>query len=317
MLVLVPSYNHGQFLNRRLDTILNQTFRDLHLLVIDDKSTDSSESVLRALSGPNVTVRIRERNSGSPFTAWSDALDFGEFEYVWIAESDDAADLTFLEHAVHHLDERPDAAFYYTHSWVVSEDDEICGHSLSYLRRQFPQCEWSRSFTMAGGQYNNTMQIFGQAVPNMSSMLMRGDAFRAAFQSGLEKFRLAADWAFVGKLAAQGDVLFDARTANFFRTHQRTARKETSLERTCVEYTRAISIIGDLPGVDPANTELSLERCARMFLHEKGSLIRAVEETLRFGFAHNVALARRYGDMLRRPGMMSLLRRRLGARASA
>lgn len=317
VLVLVPSYNHGRFLRRRLDTVLNQSFRDFHLLVIDDRSTDQTPAILNSLTAANVTVRIREKNSGSPFAAWRDALEFEHFDYVWIAESDDAADLTFLDHAVASLDKSPGAAFCYTHSWVVNDDDEICGHSLNYLRKQFPAHEWSQSFEMSGGQFNNTFQIFGQAVPNMSSVLMRADAFRAAFQSGFEKFRLAADWAFIGKLAAQGDVLFDARTANFFRIHERTARRETPLERTCVEYARAISIIGDQPGVDADKTEKSLGRCALMLLHERGSLIRAARETLRFGLGYNIGLARRYAYMMRRSDVRALLRRRLGAGARA
>jgi glycosyltransferase involved in cell wall biosynthesis len=317
VLAVVPSYNHGRFLRRRLDTVLNQSFRDVHLLVIDDCSTDETSTVLASLTAPNATVRIRKKNSGSPFAAWRDALDFGEFDYIWIAESDDAADQAFLDHAVAKLDERPNASFYYTHSWVVNEDDEICGHSINYLRRQFPDFEWSQSFEMPGEVFNNRFQIFGQAVPNMSSVLMRTAACRSAFQGDFDKFRLAADWAFIGKLAAQGDVLFDARTANFFRVHERTARNQTPLERTCVEYARAISIIGDQPGVDAANTERSLGRCALMLLHERGSLARAAAESMRFGLGYNIGLAGRYAFMIRRPDVRLLLSRRLGAGAHA
>ncbi len=311
VLVLVPSYNHGRFLRRRLDSILQQSFKRFALLVIDDRSTDETADVLKSVSGLNVTVRIREQNSGSPFAAWRDALNFGAFDYVWIAESDDAADPSFLKNAVAQLDAKPNAAFYYTHSWVVNEDDEIVGHSLNYLRKQFPDVEWARSFEMNGAAFNNDLQIFGQAVPNMSSMLMRGSAFRAAFQDGLDKFKLAADWAFIGKLAAQGDVIFDSRTANYFRIHERTARRETPLERTCVEYARAISIIGEQPGVDPAKTEKALGRCAIMFLHEKGSVRTAMKETLRFGLGYNIALARRFAYMTRRSDVRALLRARM------
>jgi glycosyltransferase involved in cell wall biosynthesis len=44
--VIVPNYNHAQFLLRRLDTILSQTFADFEVIYLDDASTDNSDRVI-------------------------------------------------------------------------------------------------------------------------------------------------------------------------------------------------------------------------------------------------------------------------------
>lgn len=285
VLVLVPSYNHAKFLPRRINTILAQTYRDFHLLIIDDGSTDETAEYLKTLGGDNVKVLIREKNSGSPFSAWRDAADYGDFEYIWIAESDDAAEPNFLERGLAALEADPDVAFYFCHSWVINELDELVGHTLTYLRQQFPIQEWSRSFRLTGGEFNDKMQVHGNVVPNMSSMLMRMSIYKVAVDYTLDRFRLAADWFFVGRLAGRGAVVFDQHVGNHFRRHERTARAETRFERLCFEYFWSILEVGRQPGVSPANLEISMKRCATMFLHERGSPAEFINQAFRTDIA--------------------------------
>src|ERR1700687_1469114 len=96
--VIVPSYNHSQYLSQRLASVLDQSFRDLELLVLDDASTDDSHhKLVRVYSKPGVRFVITERNSGSAFPQWNRGIMMAKGDYVWIAESDDFADPRFLE----------------------------------------------------------------------------------------------------------------------------------------------------------------------------------------------------------------------------
>ncbi|PVM89167.1 glycosyltransferase family 2 protein [Caulobacter endophyticus] len=306
VLVLVPSYNHGPFIKARIESILTQDYEGLDLLVIDDGSTDNTAAYLRGLSGDNVTVRIRERNSGSPFSAWRDAAAIaGKYDYVWIAESDDLAMPGFLSRAVAAMDANPDAAFYYCNSWHIDEEDEKIGHTINYLSLQFKGQDWSKAAVIDGADFNSRHQIFGNAVPNMSSVLMRRDSFQAAVDDKLDRYRLAADWFFVGRLANSGKVLFDPWTGNGFRHHSRTARAETRLERQAFEYFRAIQIVGGLRGVDREAFDESMKRCTVMFLHQRGSPVKFVSQALKIDmsgtfkvFAHLLGRALRHPKLL-------------------
>jgi len=72
--VIVPNYNHSQFLRQRLDSVYSQTHLNIEVLLLDDCSTDSSREVLDefALKHSNITTTIyNETNSGGVFRQWS------------------------------------------------------------------------------------------------------------------------------------------------------------------------------------------------------------------------------------------------------
>jgi glycosyltransferase involved in cell wall biosynthesis len=290
-LVLVPSYRHGKFLKERIDSILNQTYKDYHLLVIDDASPDNSAEILEQYRhNANVTIYCREKNSGSPFTAWGDALAQAKSEFIWIAESDDVAEPRFLERAVTSLKAGKNLSFYYCHSWIISEFGDIIGHTTAYLKTQFPKMNWSREQCISGIEFNNICQIFGQALPNMSSSVIKIDAFRKSFDKNFDRYRLAADWEFVARLASQGDVMFSPVSDNKFRKHTATSRASTALEQTCAEYFKAVSAIAELPGIATSNSDIAFKNCLHMFLHEKCDLKIFFEKSKKFGLLYNAGL---------------------------
>ncbi len=104
-----------KFLKQRLDSVLGQTFKDFDVLILDDASTDSSLNVIREYSADaRVRVIQNETNSGSPFKQWNRGIDETSGEYIWIAESDDFAENTFLEKLVRVLDDDPRVGIVYS-----------------------------------------------------------------------------------------------------------------------------------------------------------------------------------------------------------
>lgn len=60
--VVVASYNHAEFLVRRMESLIGQTYQDIEILVIDDCSPDNSVEVLRRYeSHPKVKLVISEK----------------------------------------------------------------------------------------------------------------------------------------------------------------------------------------------------------------------------------------------------------------
>ena len=242
VLVLVPSYNHASFIGDRLKSILQQTSADLELLVIDDCSSDQTMEVLEGFSDDRMHVIRREKNSGSPFSAWLDAgraLEARSFDFIWIAESDDRADLHFLERGLESLRAERNANLYYCHSWYIDDCDLIIGHSINYLKQVFPNTDWSNGWYQSGADFIRSCLIRGMAIPNMSSALIRAEAFTSALRSSFCRYKLAADWVFAIKAAGTGGVIFDPWDGNYFRHHARTSRKETDISRMLFEHMSA------------------------------------------------------------------------------
>ena len=97
--VIIPNYNHARFLDERIRTVLNQTYQNFELIILDDKSTDNSLEVINKYKDdPHVSdIVVNEENSGSTFKQWHKGFELAKGDIVWIAESDDSCDAKLLE----------------------------------------------------------------------------------------------------------------------------------------------------------------------------------------------------------------------------
>lgn len=124
--VVIPSYNHAEFIERTLNSIFSQTLLPEKLLVIDDGSKDNSPKIICKLleKCPFENELIVRENRGlcatlnEGFTKTS-----GEF-FAYIG-SDDIWLPDFLEESVKLLEKRKNAVLAFGHSYVIDEDDNI------------------------------------------------------------------------------------------------------------------------------------------------------------------------------------------------
>lgn len=87
--VIIPNYNNAPWLPRCLDSVLNQTFRDLEILLVDDGSSDDSEAVIRAYAQKDSRVRPVFQENGGVTAARLAGLALAEGEWITFVDSDD------------------------------------------------------------------------------------------------------------------------------------------------------------------------------------------------------------------------------------
>jgi len=218
--IIIPNYNHSKYLQQRIDSVLNQTFQDIEVIILDDCSTDNSNEIIEQYRNhPKVAAIIyNEINSGTTFKQWNKGFGLAKGEYIWIAESDDWADSKFLETLIPEIEKDKQLGLIYCDSYLVEQDGEI---------RKIPG---NNTLT---GYYNNGKQeiiknfIDGTAINNVSAVVFRKEK---VFEAGLapENFKLAGDWFFYVKLLLISDIRFVATKLNYFRQHQQSVRHQTS-----------------------------------------------------------------------------------------
>jgi len=234
---LVPSYNHGRYLRERIESILNQTYPNVELIVIDDQSDDDSDAVIKALRQRADFQYIRNsKNSGTPFAAWEKVVALATGKYIWICESDDVAEPSFLTTAIAKLEATPDAALFYCSSTIIDESSQQIDHTDSYFHDIWKETRWDGDFTADGFDELIGYQLRGQTVPNMSSALFRAEAFRVAFDPFLKRLKLTGDWLFVGEVMKHGRVIFHHEALSRFRKHQVTSRVRVKSARSQAEF---------------------------------------------------------------------------------
>jgi glycosyltransferase involved in cell wall biosynthesis len=132
--VVMATYNYAQFLAESAHSVLDQTFTDLELIVVDDGSNDETADILRQfVDEPRVTC-IRQAHHG-PAAAFNRGLAQARGRYVALQAADDAWLPTKLERQVAVLERQPHVGLVYTDTLVVDAEGKP-------LRRQFekPRC---------------------------------------------------------------------------------------------------------------------------------------------------------------------------------
>lgn len=96
--VIIPVYNVEKYLEKCLNSVCNQTLKDIEIICVNDCSTDKSLSVLKKYSSNDSRLKVInfKKNSGVS-EARNAALDIANGEYVGFVDSDDWVDLNFYE----------------------------------------------------------------------------------------------------------------------------------------------------------------------------------------------------------------------------
>ena len=108
--VVVPNYNHGQFLPRSLTALANQSVPPIEILVVDDASTDDSLAVLDALARQHPLIRVcpNERNLGVQ-RSMNRGLALARGDYVFFSAADDEVRPGLFEQSLRLLRAHPNA----------------------------------------------------------------------------------------------------------------------------------------------------------------------------------------------------------------
>ena len=87
--ILVPCYNVGKYLPQCLDSIVNQTLKDIEIIVINDGSTDSTLDIIKQYAKNDKRIKIIDKENEGYGKSMNRGLDAATGEYVGIVESDD------------------------------------------------------------------------------------------------------------------------------------------------------------------------------------------------------------------------------------
>jgi glycosyltransferase involved in cell wall biosynthesis len=256
--IIIPNYNHARFLSKRINSVLQQTFRDFELILLDDCSTDNSRSILFSYAcDPRVRIEFNEVNSGSPYKQWNKGVRLAHGEYVWIAESDDYADEKLLERLVAVLDAEPQVVYVNCRSWRVHADDRLDGYGDSYLL-DVDRNKWTNDFNVDGREECRNYFVHLNSVCNASSVLFRKAVYERVGGAD-EKLRFCGDWKLWAAMALNGRVAHIREPLNYYRIHDATVTKESKQEGLdAAECLRVIRwVLGHVTPTEAARQELS------------------------------------------------------------
>ncbi len=128
--VVITNHNYGKYLRESIDSVLNQTFNDYELIIIDDGSRDNSENILNEYSSVNKITILRNREPQGVASSCNRAIRLAKGEYIIRLDADDYFDDNALLVLTSFLDKNPDIAVVYPDFFKVKDNREI----MEYVR---------------------------------------------------------------------------------------------------------------------------------------------------------------------------------------
>ena len=217
--VILPNYNHAQYLTQRIESILNQTYQDFELIILDDCSTDNSKEIIDAYkSNPKISHLVfSEKNTGNPFEQWYNGVKLAKGEFVWIAESDDWAEPNFLSELVTKIQQDNNIGLVYCNS-VIEIDNQFISDFSSVKNKRFNTTHWAKSHTFRGVEEINQFLLRDCTIKNASAVLIRRELLEKILPIH-EQFRLSGDWFCYLRIASFMDISYLHCSLNHYREH--------------------------------------------------------------------------------------------------
>lgn len=124
--VITPTYNGERYIGATIRSVLEQDFPDFEYLIVDDASTDGTESVVRECvkADPRVRYFRMEKNTGQPAAPRNFAVRRANGKYIALLDHDDLWLPGKLSLQVSWLERDPDVAVVHGNAWNVTSDLE-------------------------------------------------------------------------------------------------------------------------------------------------------------------------------------------------
>lgn len=103
--IIMPVYNSEKYLPKAIESVLNQTYKDFELLLVNDGSKDNSLSMCQAFADRDNRIRIINKENGGLCSARNAGLDNATGEYIAFIDNDDEFDERYMEIAIKNLKE--------------------------------------------------------------------------------------------------------------------------------------------------------------------------------------------------------------------
>ncbi|MCZ2486956.1 glycosyltransferase family 2 protein [Aquirufa antheringensis] len=210
--VIIPNFNHSQFLEQRIESVLNQRFENFEVIILDDCSSDNSLQIIERYRNNPVISKIvyNETNSGSTFIQWKKGIEIASGEYIWIAESDDWCEPTFIETIYSELVKDKSISLGFAQSICLNESS-----SIRFVSK-------SENLTMVcnGTEFINNTLAYNNVIINASMAIFRKDK-AIDFCDEIVNFKYCGDWLFWIKISKNNKVFISGKILNYFRKHSK------------------------------------------------------------------------------------------------
>lgn len=215
--VCIPAYNNAAYIRETIDSVLRQTYKNLELVICDDKSTDDTVSVIESIQDERIKLYKNEKNLGMSGN-WNNCLSRCAGEFIKLICADDMLAPDCLKKEVKALMDHPQAVLAESDTQLLDLDGKAKGF---YKRYKTSGLTDGKKIARAGLFVKN---YFGAPLANTFRRSVLDDV--GGFDSW---YTYILDYDFWVTLACRGDVYIIHEPLNFFRVRNDSNTGEVML----------------------------------------------------------------------------------------
>lgn len=209
--VIMPLYNAGKFVNYAIESILNQSFTDFELIVIDDCSEDASLEEVLKHKDQRLKIYKNEINQGIAFTR-NRGIQEAQGQYIALMDDDDIASVNRLKLGNDYLDAHPDI--------------DVVGGAMNIINAENKVTSYNPIFILHNPKRIRAELVYHDVIANGSSM-MRQDFIQSngiKYKNdmlGMEDYHFWIQCSVCGNITNMDDVLLYWRDTNLNESYYR------------------------------------------------------------------------------------------------
>jgi glycosyltransferase involved in cell wall biosynthesis len=235
--VIVASYNHAKYLEKRMESLLNQSYKNIEFIVIDDNSTDNSLEILKIYENKDEIKLISNKKNTGWVSVYNQGFDLARGEYILFSNCDDDCNLKMIEILVEGLNNNKYAGISYCRSILIDKNGDNVGDDYLIREKSFQiRC---RNDTIIKKDEMNFYLLYSCVIPNLSAALFRYKALKTT-KGFSNEYIVCSDWELYFKIIDNYEIFYIANPLNYFRQHNTTIRNTTKERIVYEEYIRLL-----------------------------------------------------------------------------
>ncbi|QDH20788.1 glycosyltransferase [Saccharibacillus brassicae] len=212
--VVIPLYNHEQFIEEAINSVLNQTYQNLELIIIDDGSKDRSLNIAQSFNDPRLQV-IAQENKGAHNTI-NRGLELATGEYLTILNSDDVYEKERFAKLIKYFHENREVKLLCSYIKIIDEKGKVLGVKQGWRNMEpWPVADKKKSFAGANDFTKNL--IMSNFISTTSNMMFTKELYESI--GGMRNLRFAHDWDFALRAADFGECVLIEEALIRYRIH--------------------------------------------------------------------------------------------------
>ncbi len=174
--VLMPVYNGETYLREAIDSVLNQTFRDFTLLIINDGSTDGTQSIIDSYSDSRIKVHLQKNQGVS--RSLNNGIALVDTPYIRRHDADDISEPWMLEQQMLFLNKNPDISFVGTMCAFMTDRSKV---AIKYTQPKKPIFNNSEYIIVDKSHFNPYSPIVHGTVLGPTAIFKEMNGYRTEF----------------------------------------------------------------------------------------------------------------------------------------